>query len=133
MAQPYRLQATGLAELAHALRQAPSRMDRELRKANKEAVEKAVVPPVRRGAPKRSGRLAQSVRALATAKRAQLAVGTSAKVPYAGPINFGWPARGIKAQEFIYRGIVQSRDQIIEVYVQHLDRVAEHIAPAGRL
>lgn len=122
-----------MAELAAALRQAPSRLDRELAKANKAAVTEAVVPPVRAGAPRRSGNLANSVRALATARRAQLAVGTNVKVPYAGPINFGWPARNIKPQEFIYSGIVKAEKQIINVYVEHLDQVAKYIAPHGSL
>ena len=129
----FQIQAEGLRDIAAALADAPARMDKELRQANKRAMEKAVVPHVQRGAPRRSGNLAKSVRGLATAKRAQLAVGTPSKVPYAGPINFGWPARNIRPQEFIYAGIAKAEDQILDIYVEELDDVARKIAPHGKL
>jgi hypothetical protein len=119
--------------VARAFKQSPRRLDKQLKKANKEAIEKALVPAVRAGAPKRSGRLAGSVRALATAQKAQLAVGSNVKVPYAGPINFGWPARNIASQEFIYAGINKSDSKTLEIYVEELDKVAKDIAPRGKL
>jgi hypothetical protein len=134
MAQaPYRVQVSGLKEVAKALRQAPARLDKRLKKANQTAITRAVVPAVKKGAPRKSGRLARSVRGLATAKRAQLAVGSNVRVPYAGVINFGWPAHNIQPQEFIYRGIEQSRDEILDIYVDELDQVAKEIAPQGKL
>lgn len=49
--------------------------------------------------PKRSGRLAGSVRGNRAKSKAVVAAGRAA-VPYAGPINYGWPARGIAAAAF---------------------------------
>jgi uncharacterized protein YcsI (UPF0317 family) len=51
-------------------------------------------------APRISGRLAGSVRAARQARRARVQAGR-ASVPYAAPIHWGWPARGIVAQPFI--------------------------------
>lgn len=132
-APSYKVETEELADFLRDTARLPGRVDKRVKKANKTAIKKAVVPPVRRGAPRRSGRLAKSVRALATAKRAQLAVGTNVRVPYAGPINFGWPARNIKPQEFIYSGIVKSEDQILDIYVEELNDAVKRFAPRGKL
>lgn len=52
-------------------------------------------------APKRTGRLAKSIRGSKTKNRATVAAG-SKRVPYAGPVAFGWPARNIKPQNFMW-------------------------------
>lgn len=51
-------------------------------------------------APRRSGKLAGSVRAARQVRRARIQAGR-ASVPYAGPIHWGWPARHIGAQPFM--------------------------------
>lgn len=51
-------------------------------------------------APRRSGRLAGSLRGNRAVGRAQVRAGGAA-VPYAGPIHWGWEARGITAQPFV--------------------------------
>lgn len=48
-------------------------------------------------APRRSGRLAGSIRGYGTKDEAVV----QATAPYAGVINYGWPARNIKAAEFM--------------------------------
>lgn len=48
-----------------------------------------------------TGRLASSERPAGT-KTAAIVRAGSARVPYAGPIHWGWPDRGIKAQPWIY-------------------------------
>lgn len=50
-------------------------------------------------APKRTGRLARSIRPEHTKGRAA----ASTRLIYAGPINYGWPARRIRASEFMQR------------------------------
>ena len=52
--------------------------------------------------PRRSGALAASVRPAAARNRATVTAG-SARVPYAGVQNYGWPARGIPAVDFLAR------------------------------
>lgn len=53
--------------------------------------------------PRLSGRLASSIRGN-RAKGKAIVRGGRAAVPYAGPINYGWPARGIEPAEFMQRG-----------------------------
>ncbi len=117
------IRVDGLAELATQLRATPERLDKDLRKANKKAVQTVLVPAVKgRTAVGETGNLRRSTRALATARRAQLAQGSGA-VPYAGPINFGWPARGIAPHEAIYSSIEATRSQLIDIYAEVVDKI----------
>lgn len=52
--------------------------------------------------PRRSGKLAGTVRGNRAKNKAQVTIGT-ARVPYAGPIIFGWPKRGIRPAHTIDR------------------------------
>lgn len=53
-----------------------------------------------RGRPRAPGRLKASVRPYATQRAGVIRAGSKSRVPYAGPIHWGWPARRIKAQPF---------------------------------
>lgn len=53
-------------------------------------------------APKRTGRLAASVRGNRAKNKAVVMAGR-ASVVYAGPINYGWPARKIAASSFMQK------------------------------
>ena len=53
-------------------------------------------------APKRTGRLAASVRGNRAKNKAVVMAGR-ASVVYAGPINYGWPARKIAAARFMQK------------------------------
>lgn len=53
-------------------------------------------------APRRSGKLAESIKASKSKSRATIKAG-SRRVPYAGPINYGWPTRSIRAANFMQR------------------------------
>lgn len=67
-------------------------------------------------APKKSGRLAGDIRGNRAKSKAVVAAGR-ASVPYAGPINYGWPSRGIKASEFM-----QAADQDMQpIAIQMLE------------
>lgn len=59
-------------------------------------------------APKRTGRLAASVKGNKAKSKAVIRSG-SARVPYAGAINYGWPRRGIEPAHFM-----QKADRAIE-------------------
>jgi len=72
-------------------------------------------------APKRSGRLASSSRGNRAQSKAVVTVGRAA-IPYAGPINYGWPARGITAS-----GFMQKTDQQLRpVAIQQLEQEINH-------
>ncbi|HTW15133.1 MAG TPA: hypothetical protein VMF51_08385 [Nocardioides sp.] len=66
--------------------------------------------------PRRSGRLAGTARGNRAKSKAVVRVG-SAAVPYAGPINYGWPARSIEPA-----GFMQDVDQDMRpIAVQRLE------------
>jgi len=51
-------------------------------------------------APKRSGKLAGTIRAAKQVRRARIQAGR-ASVPYANPIHWGWPSRHIEPNPFL--------------------------------
>lgn len=55
-----------------------------------------------RFAPRRSGRLAASIRGNRAKSKAVVTAGR-ARVPYAGAINYGWPKRGIAPSLFMQK------------------------------
>lgn len=69
-----------------------------------------------------SGALQGTIRAAASKTSGRVKVGFKA-VPYAGPIHFGWPARFIKPQPFIYDAIDKRRDQIKDRYEQLIKKL----------
>lgn len=66
-------------------------------------------------APKRTGRLAASVRGSGTNTTAFIRAGFKS-VPYAGPIHWGWPARHIKAQPFLSEAATRTEGQWLPIY-----------------
>jgi hypothetical protein len=64
-----------------------------------------------------TGALQGTIRAAASKTSGHVKVGYKA-VPYAGPIHFGWPARFIKPQPFIYDAIDRRRNEIKDRYDQ---------------
>jgi hypothetical protein len=122
------IQVIGLADLQRELRKLGPALPKALREANLEASREVAVPAVRKGAPVRSGALKASVRPLASQRRAQVAIGY-ARVPYVFPINFGWPARNIRAQEFVYSGIAKVPDKLVDVYADKIDKLTARAFP----
>ena len=88
----------GLPQLRRALRQLVGNVD-DLKAANA-AVAALVAAAASSRAPGRSGRLAGSVRGNRAVGRASVMAGGAA-MPYAGPIHYGWPARGIEGTPFV--------------------------------
>jgi hypothetical protein len=54
-------------------------------------------------APKRSGALAGTIRGNNAKNKAVVSAGRGRGVPYAGPINYGWPKRHISAAGFMQK------------------------------
>lgn len=77
-------------------------------------------------APHRSGALASTVRSSGTATQAIVRVGTS-RVPYAGPIHYGWPARHISPHPFIIEGAEQSQPAWLSLYMAAIERIIARI------
>lgn len=88
----------GLDRLVRTLNRAAVDIS-ELKEAHARVGE-IVASEARARAPRRSGRLAGSVRAARQARRARVTYG-GARVPYAGPITWGWPRHNIEPQPFV--------------------------------
>lgn len=81
-----------------------------------------VAQEARQLVPVRSGRLAASIRPSTQKNAATIRVG-SAAVPYAGPIHFGWPARNIQQNVFLYNASAAKRDEVVNTLKEELDRL----------
>lgn len=119
-----RVQVDGIDQLRRTLRRAGHDVS-QFKRANKAAAD-VVAGAARPVAPKRTGRLAASVRAGATQKAGVVRAGKK-NVPYAGPIHWGWPARGIAAQPFLAATVRSSEPEWIEVYNAHIDDIIDSI------
>jgi hypothetical protein len=74
-------------------------------------------------APVDDGTLRGDIRGGASKTRAYVSVGRK-KIPYAGPIHFGWPARNIEAQPFLYEAMDARADEVQKVYAKRVDELA---------
>jgi hypothetical protein len=77
-------------------------------------------------APVRSGKLKRSMRSSGTQTAAIVRAGTAA-VPYAGPIHWGWEARHIAAQPWIWKEAQDSEPQWLELYMHDLEGIVAKI------
>lgn len=98
MARRPSIAVEGLADLRRDLRAINSDLPGELRGALRDAAD-VVAGQARREAPRRTGRLAASIRPGTSGARAMV----RSPLPYAGPIHWGWPQQGIRANPFIER------------------------------
>lgn len=81
-------------------------------------------------APRESGDLAGTVRAAGQAKGAVVRAGKKA-VPYAGVVHFGWPERNIEPQPYLYEALDDRRTEVISLYEERIDSLAEKHGLAG--
>jgi hypothetical protein len=121
-----RIQVEGAVELRRALKRMGADL-KDLTKINREAAE-VVAGDARSNAPRLTGKLAGSIKGRATKTRATVTAG-SRFIPYAGPIHFGWPARNISPQPFLYDAIDRRRDEVVRKYQE---RVGELVVRVGR-
>jgi len=113
--------------------------------ATNRKVAEIVIEGSKKFVPVLSGALANSIRDASTKKSAKIRVGSSGGgrryyggratglrtpkseggevVEYAGPIHFGWPARRIKPQPFIYEATDQRRSEIAMKYAERITSI----------
>ena len=119
--QVVKAEIVGLREVQRDLRKLGDDTKTEMKETHKQAAEVGVMG-AKRLVPTRTGALAASIRALATKSSGRVRAG-SASVPYAGPIHFGWPARRIKPQPFIYDAIDGRRAEVAMAYAERLTQI----------
>jgi len=108
----------GLSELNKALRAFSSDTRNDMKETHRKAGQ-IVVDGATRLVPVRSGALLASLRSAPTQRQGRVRVG-SAAVPYAGPIHFGWPARNIRPNPFIYAVLDERRDEVLRLYEERI-------------
>jgi hypothetical protein len=117
---------TGHREVRRAIGRVSEEMDRKSARGELKALNLEAATLVKRSAdglvPVRSGRLKASVRAAASQKTARVRAGFQ-RVPYAGPIHFGWPARRISPQPFLYDALDRRRAEVVRVYDDGLSKL----------
>lgn len=122
------VKVVGLRQLRNDIRKAAGpEQTKMLRQIHVEIARKIVQPAARREAPVRTGRLRNSIRGLATQTSASIKAGTNARVPYAGPIHWGWDARGIKPNMFIIRAVEKNRRKILRAFDRRTKKLAKKV------
>ena len=111
-------QIEGLRETQKALKALGDATKKELKSTHLEAAQ-IVVNGAIRTAPVRTGALVASMRAAATMTSGKVRIG-NANVEYAGAIHFGWPARRIKPQPFIYDSLDGRRNAVAQLYAARI-------------
>jgi hypothetical protein len=86
-----------------------------------------VAPVGAAGAPRRTGRLAGTVRSSGTKAGAFVRAGY-ASVPYAGPVHWGWPDRGIAAQPFLSEAAQATEPSWSAEYLRELQNILDEAA-----
>lgn len=118
------IRIAGLDNLIRTMRRASVEIA-ELKDAHAHAGE-IVAREAERRAPRRTGRLASSVRASRQARRAQVLAGR-ASVPYAPPIHWGWPARGIAANPFVSEAAQDTEPEWVPVYLADVQAALDRV------
>lgn len=68
-----------------------------------------------------TGRLRETIRTSRTKRSSAVLAGGRSLVPYAGPIHFGWRARNIEPQPFLYDALDHRRDEVVRRYEDGID------------
>lgn len=100
----------------------------DLKDAHARVVE-VVLVDAERLVPRRTGRLASTIRGSATPNYSVVRAGRAA-VPYAAPIHWGWRAHHIQQQPYLQDAIEQNRDQITGIMLHKLQQVIDTIEGA---
>ena len=114
------IKITGLSEVQRNLRKlSTDALDlnkTEFLETNKKVAE-IIINESKKYVPVLTGALAAAIRNASTKKSAKVRAG-SVGVQYAGPIHFGWPARSIKPNTFLYEAIDARKSEVANRYAE---------------
>lgn len=123
MSQPVH-QVEGGRELRRTLKQFGDDLQ-SMREAHREAAQIAAAASSAL-APVKTGRLRDTIRAAGTTTAAIIRAGF-ARVPYAGPIHWGWASRNIPADPFLSQGAQDSEGRWLRVYEEYVDTAMQKV------
>ena len=121
------VKVAGANKLRRELKRAGLDME-DLREAHDRAA-RMVAADSRATAPRRTGALAGSLRGAGTKGRASVRAGY-ARIPYAGPIHWGWPARNIAAQPWILQTAERTEPAWYGIYLQAVQAILDGVEGA---
>jgi hypothetical protein len=123
MAESQKVEITGLNEVVRDLRRLKEKDTlKAIRAANFDAA-KLVAEQGKAEVPVRSGKLQRSIRPGATQKKGFVRAGTGVRVPYAGPIHYGWLRHHIRPNPFLYRALDKRIGEVFAAYEKQIDKV----------
>ncbi len=114
------IKATGVKELRRELRRMGD--DLEDLKALNLDVATLVSDRAKDLVPRRTGNLADTIRPAGTKTAGRVRAGFK-RVPYAGVIHFGFPARRIQPQPFLYDALDQRRGEVFDAYFKGVKKI----------
>ena len=117
----------GAKQLRASLKRAGVDME-DMKDANA-AVGALVAEAAAAQAPRRTGKLAASVRGNRAAGRAQVLAGR-ATIPYAGPIHWGWAAHNIDPNPFMSVAAQDTEPIWVERYTDAISRIIDKVKGA---
>ena len=108
----------GLNKLRRALTKLDDAAKQDFKQAGFAAAT-VVVDEAKTLVPVRSGRLRDSIRAAKVVSGGKVYAGR-ARVPYAGPIHFGWANRNIRPNPFLYDAADKRVSEVMDAYLEQL-------------
>lgn len=121
------VEVIGLSRLRATMRAAGMDMSL-LKNLNREAA--AAVAPVARArtpiGPPAGGHIASTVRVGATQNAGIIRAG-NARFPYGGPLHWGWPARGIRAQPWLMQAAQANEGRWTDIYQKGVEGILDQI------
>lgn len=118
------LRVEGARQLRSTLRRAGDQLE-DLRDTHAAAAA-LVAAAGTAAAPRRTGRLAGTVRGSGTKTHATVRAGY-ARVPYANPIHWGWPRRNIRPSLFLTTAAAQTEPTWVELYTREVNRILDQV------
>ena len=122
------LYVVGQKRFVQTMRKAGADMQ-ELKEVNRRAADIAKPEVVARTPRGKTGRLAGSIRVGATQRAGVIRAGRKT-VPYAGPVNYGWPARHIKPRTFVNDAVAATEPRWAKEYEQFVNKTLNRIKGA---
>lgn len=118
----------GLRQLRRQLTEAADDFA-DLKDANRRSAE-IVADEASRRAPVASGKLRSDIRISATKKTGIVRAGRKA-IPYAAPIHWGWPARGIRPNLFASKAAKATEPEWVAEYERRMNEIIDKIKGAN--
>jgi HK97 gp10 family phage protein len=128
-----KLEIEGLKEVQRDLNKLSTASREDMKDTHRKAGE-IVAVAAKSLAPVLTGRLSATIVSSPTQYQGRVRVGRGQSIPYAGPIHFGWPARRIKPQPFIYEALDGRRDEVLRTYETRMSQLITtyQLAPGQR-